>query len=350
MRVAKDPQSGFYFVRFTVGGKRQQHSTKTKIKGQADAIAQRIYQNARIRAECREPIQAVGKVREMWLAAHDKTVSAGHWKNVSTWDPCGLDKLLLDHCGTASVELAIKKFAEGRAPITVNGWLRILNLLGGWAIQRGMILTLPWRVKMQKIQKTPRKTLPVSQVQDWISAAEVTALKSNRWAIGAAIRLMIGLGLREQEALGARWEWLDWERKTYTVGKAKGFEARVIPVPAWLVIWLESRKADLGLILGEKHPAGFTRKAIYGANQACGTPGISAHRLRGTFATLHSEAGTPIQVIQHMLGHKSPTTTMLYLEVHLKQAEEQQAKVAERMGMAGNGRGEPENPPQRSIS
>jgi len=34
----------------------------------------------------------------------------------------------------------------------------------------------------------------------------------------------------------------------------------------------------------------------------------------------------------------------------LKQAEEQQAKVAERMGMAGNGRGEPENPPQRSIS
>jgi integrase len=197
-----------------------------------------------------------------------------------------------------------------------------------------MIQALPWRIKMQKVQKTPRKTIPPGKVSAWIEAAEKTAFKSNRWEIGTALRLMIGLGLREQEALGARWEWVDWERCTYTVGKAKGFEARVIPVPAWLAAWLVTRKADLGLILGGKHPAGFTRKAIYGANQACGTPGISAHRLRGSFATIHSETGTPVQVIQAMLGHKSAATTMLYLESHQEKATEQQTKVAERMGMA----------------
>lgn len=334
-KVWKDPKSGFYQVRFTIPGqKRQQHSTKSKIKGQADAIADRIYQDARTRAECREPIQSVAKVREMWLAAHDKTVSAGHWRNVSTWDPCGLERTMMDRCNTAAVESARNKFGESRSPATVNGWLRILNLLGGWAIQRGMIATLPWRVKMQKVQKAPRKTLPVGLVKEWIAAAEATSFKSNRWQIGTALRLMIGLGLREQEALGARWEWLDWERKTYTVGKAKGFEARVIPVPEWLMGYLLATKADEGLVLGDKHPAGFCKKAIYGANMACKTPGLSPHRLRGTFATLHSEAGTPIQVIQQLLGHKSPITTMLYLEAHLEKAEEQQAKVAERMGMS----------------
>lgn len=50
-----------------------------------------------------------------------------------------------------------------------------------------------------------------------------------------------------------------------------------------------------------------------------------------------TEAGTPVQVIQQLLGHKSATTTMLYLEAHQEKAEQQQAAVAERMGMNSAG-------------
>ena len=332
MKLWKDKASGIWRVRFTVAGKRQQVSLHTTVKGEAEALALKALADAKTRAEGREPVQTVAKVRAAWLDAHAKTASIGHYRNVSTWDPCGLEKVMLDRVSTELVEMARNRFAEGRKAATVNGWLRILNLLGGWAVERGMISTVPWRVKMQKVQKAPRKTLPAGKVREWLEAAEGTAFKSHRKAIGTALRLMIGLGLREQEALGARWEWLDWERRSYTVGKAKGFEAREIPVPVWLAEHLEPGKKDLGLILGEMHPAGFTRKAIAGANAACKTPGISPHRLRGTFATLHSEAGTPVQVIQALLGHKSPTTTMLYLEAHREKAEEQQAKVAGRMG------------------
>lgn len=334
MKLKRDPVSGIWKVRFTVGGKRQQHTTRTTAKGQAEAEAIRIYTEAITRAQGREPVQTVAKTRKLWLAAHSRTASIGHYRNVNTWDPCGLGKVMLDRCTTELVEMAREKFAKGRAPATVNGWMRTLNLLGGWAIERGMLRALPWRVKMEKVQKAPRKTLPAQLVKPWIEAAEATAFKSHRRQIGTALRLMIGLGLREQEALGARWEWIDWGRKSYTVGKAKGFEARAIPMPEWMLAYLEPSKLDLGLILGGARPAGFCRKAIAGANATCKTPGVSPHRLRGTFATLHSEAGTPIQVIQQMLGHKSPTTTMLYLEAHREKAEEQQAKVAERMGMA----------------
>ena len=332
MKLFRDKKSGIWRVRFTIDGKRVQVSLHTEVKGQAETLALRVLEDHKTRSEGREPVQTVEKVRKLWLEAHSTTASIGHYRNVNTWDASGLGKVMLDRCTTELVEMARNKFQEGRAPATVNGWMRTLNLLGGWAIQRGMITALPWRVKMQKVQKAPRKTLPAAQVRPWIEAAEATAFKSHRWQIGTALRLMIGLGLREQEALGARWEWIDWGRKSYTVGKAKGFEARVIPVPDWLMAWLLDRKADLGLVLGDQKPAGFCRKAIAGANEECKTPGISPHRLRGTFATLHSEAGTPIQVIQQMLGHKSPTTTMLYLEAHTEKATEQQAKVAGKMG------------------
>lgn len=334
MKLWKHKQSGIWRVRFTVDGKRQQVSLKTTAKGEAEALALRAVEEAKTRAQGREPVQTVAKVQAAWLAAHSRTASIGHYQNVASWDPSGLGKVMMDRCTTELVEVAREKFAKGRKPATVNGWMRTLNLLGGWAIERGMITARPWRVKMERVQKAPRKTIPPGKVKSWLEAADATAFKSHRWQIGTALRLMVGLGLREQEALGARWEWLDWDRRAYTVGKAKGFEARVIPVPDWLMVWLETRKADLGLVLGEQRPRGFTRKAIAGANTAVGTPGISAHRLRGTFATLHSEAGTPIQTIQAMLGHKSATTTMLYLEAHREKAETQQAEVAKMMGMA----------------
>lgn len=328
-------KSGVWAVRFTAGGKRQQVSLHTTVKGQAEQLALQVLEAARLSASGKEPVVTIGKLRDLWLAAHGPTASMGHWRNVSTWPAYDLEKVLVNRCSTELVEIARNRHAEGRAPATVNAWLRTLNLLGGYAVKRGMIPAVPWRVTPIRVQKQPRRTLPAAKVKAWIEAAEATAFKSHRWQIGTALRLMIGLGLREQEALGARWEWLDWYRKSYTVGKAKGKEARVIPVPEWLLAWLEPAKADLGLILGEQRPSGFTRKAIAGANAAMGTPGISPHRLRGTFATLHSEDGTPVQVIQQLLGHKDASTTMLYLEAHQEVAEQQQAKVAERMGMSG---------------
>lgn len=333
MKLWKDEASGIYRVRFTApDGVREKHSCKTKIKGQAEEKARELWDAAVLRSQGKEPVVTLGKLKSLWLAGNSTTASIGHWNNVNTWPAYGLEGVMVNRCTTELVEIARDAHAKGKAPATVNLWVRTLNLLGRYAIKRGMIPALPWTIGGQKVQKKPRKTLPASKVREWIAAAESTAFKSHRLQIGTALRLMIGLGLRESEALGAQWEWLDWERKTYTVGKAKGFEARVIPVPDWLLAYLLPAKKDLGLILGEKRPGGFTRKAIAGANATMETPGISAHRLRGTFATLHSEAGTPVQVIQSMLGHKSATTTMLYLESHTEKATEQQGKVAAMMG------------------
>jgi len=125
---------------------------------------------------------------------------------------------------------------------------------------------------------------------------------------------MFGLGLREGEAISARWEWIDWERKTYTHGITKGREAEPIPMAGWLREHLEARHQVAGLIVVKQNAqafaSGFARQAIRRANAACTVKGITPHRLRGTFATLLSEAGVPIQTVQRVMRHKSFTTTM----------------------------------------
>jgi integrase len=196
--------------------------------------------------------------------------------------------------------------------------------------------------------------LPVASVKIWID--EIDARTIDTPSIATAVRLMFGLGLRESEATGARWEWLDWGRQTYTPGKTKGRESEPIPVPEWLINHLQQTRADSGLIApradGAAHPSGFAREAMRAANKVCGTKGLTPHRLRGTFATLLSEAGVPIQMIQAVMRHKSPLTTMGYLEKNLVSATMGQARIAQQIGFSRqeNGKRTHANPHEQRAS
>lgn len=329
MQIKK--RGSVYHYRFQVKGERFTGSTGTANRQQALAIAMDRWQEAKDRARGILPMQTLAEARTAWLETHAATASIGHFQNVERWDPLDLGDVMLDRLSTELVEGARNRFLQGRSPATANGWLRILNLLGNEAVRLGRLATIPWRVKMLKVQRRPRPTLPVAKVKAYLAA-----LDAHNPQVGTAARLMIGLGLRESEALAARWEWLDQARATYTVGKAKGKEARVLPAPPWLLQHLQKAPQTLGYIIpgpeGQPHPRGFTRKGFAAANKAVKVPGLSPHRLRGTFATLHTESGTPLQVVQAMLGHKKIETTMAYVEAHLEAAKAGQDRVAQSMG------------------
>lgn len=57
------------------------------------------------------------------------------------------------------------------------------------------------------------------------------------------------------------------------------------------------------------------RSAINRACDQAGIPHYSIHQLRHTFATRLIEAGTPIQVVMYLMGHKSITMTMRYTKI-----------------------------------
>jgi len=332
-----------WHFRFQVGGVRVQKSTGTSVKGQAETIALNALQDAKTRAKGQTPMPTLGKLRDEWLEVHAATASAGHSRNVHTWNLHGLGDVKLDRLSTELVEVARAAHAEGRSAETANGWMRVLNLLVHWAVRREVIPALPYRVKMLKVQRRPRPVLPLSVVKAWLESVDATARNSQ---VGTAVRLMIGLGLRESEALGARWEWIDWDSKTYTPGKTKGKEAVPVDCPAWLLDHLEALKGDgprLGLILPWKtledgtetpHPSNFARRAIAAANKDAGTPGVSAHRIRGTWITHHLRAGVPLPEVQKMARHKSKQTTLGYYEESREVQKAAQDDLAQKMGLA----------------
>lgn len=333
-----------WHYRFQVALERVQKSTREKVKWRAEEAAQRAYDAAVVRTNGGEPVPTLAELVADWLAVHKPVVSHAHARSVDTFarlHQYDLGGLAINALSTEHVELARIEHLKTHAPSSANHWLRILKLVVKWAVTREVISRMPWKVPMLKVQKKPRSILPIAVAAFWF--AEVDRAARDPGA-GVAARLMLFLGLRESEATGALWEWIDWERATYTPGKTKGREAEPLPMPAWLVDYLTPLRKESGLIAAKKDGAqfgpGFARKAMLSANVVCKTKGITPHRLRGTIATLLSEAGVPIQTIQKFLRHKSPLTTMAYLEKNMDLAAHAQNTITAKIGMLWRESGE----------
>jgi len=335
-----------WHYRFQVAGVRIQRSTRLKAKGRAEKVAEKAYADAVVRANGGQSVPALRELIASWLEVHRLIRSAAHISSVETFARLhlyGLDDKPIAAITTADIELARNKHLETHKPASANHWLRLMKLITMWAVNRKIIPAMPWKVQMLKVQKRPRATLPVDAAFAWFEAID----KVTRSAPGVAIavRLMFGLGLRESESASARWEWMDWERATYTPGITKGREAEPVPVPDWLAEYLAPLRRDQGLIAtranGAQLPAGFSRSRIKAANSACSITGVTPHRLRGTFATLLSENRVPVQTIQKVLRHKHPMTTMAYLEANLDIAAQAQNRIGDRIGFGRRKSGEP---------
>ncbi|MEX3961040.1 tyrosine-type recombinase/integrase [Paraburkholderia sp. EG286B] len=273
-----------------------------------------------------------------WLAAHEPIVSAAHIKAIGTVGRLHLYDLgdvSIAALTTAMIENARLRHLETHSRSSTNHWLKAIQLVNHWAVRRKLIPKVPWTVKELKVQKRPRTILPISATTAWLAALDEAA--GNHVGVKIAVRLMLGVGLRESETRTARWEWLDWERETYTPGITKGREADPVPLPAWLLDYLRPMRQGDGLMVvnsrGQACSAAFTRRSIQSANAACDVVGLTPHRLRGTFATQLSEQGVPVQTIKRVMRHKDVRTTMFYLETNLGSVVDAQNRIGQQMGL-----------------
>ncbi|MFL9952812.1 tyrosine-type recombinase/integrase [Paraburkholderia nemoris] len=327
-----------WHYRFQINGVRVQRSTRETVKHLAESIANRAYRDTKMWARGAEPVPSLRDLVAQWLAAHQSIVSPHYIRLVETFGRLHLYELgdiEIDELTTPLVEAALLEHRRMHAPATCNHWLNMLKAVCRWALRRGVIPAIPWQMKLLKVQRSPRVTLPVPAAMDWLSAVDDYA--GDRQALSLAVRLMFGLGLRESEVLSSRWSWVDWSRRTYTPGITKGREADPVPIPTWLLDYLSPMRQATGLMVcnsnGNAFPPGFVRRAMRAANAACQIEGLTPHRLRSTFATLLSEQGLPVQTVQRLLRHKSPLTTMRYLEANLSAAVDAQESIAQLAGL-----------------
>lgn len=310
---------GVYVFRFQKGGKRnrRQRSTGEKNREVAWRIATKALAEAKVRQRGETPVCTVRELVGIWLEDNPPPQkSKAYIRSMDT-----LCRLHLYTLAEMPVDLVAEKdikvarttyIRDGHGLASANHWLRLMKALFRYAWRElKMLDRMPWAVARLKPQEPVRPILPPGKTLAWFAAVDACG----RPEVSLAVRLMWGLGLRESEALGARWEWLDLEQGIYTPGKTKNDRAEPVRLRRALREYLAPLAKPRGLMIakadGTRWAPGLCRTIMRRANVTCGTEGLTPHRLRGTFATLLMQRLPPKEV-QEQMRHQHVTTTLIY--------------------------------------
>lgn len=200
------------------------------------------------------------------------------------------------------------------------GWSSFNQAVCSLRFLYGFTIPRDWHVKMIPFGKRPKKLPLVLGHEDASHLIQCTANLKHR----TILLTQYAAGLRLSESRYLQLSDIDSKRMQLRVACGKGRKERRIPMSPRLLAalrdyWREyrpstylfpGRNADVPL-------SGTTmQKACKSAALAAKlSPAISPHTLRHSFATGLLEAGVDLLTISQLLGHKSFTTTMIYLHV-----------------------------------
>jgi integrase/recombinase XerD len=140
------------------------------------------------------------------------------------------------------------------------------------------------------------------------------------------MELLYSSGLRPAEAGHLKVTDVDLNRRVVLVRREKVSKVQVVPITQtaaqWLGLELNGRSGDEFVFGGNRPflPAGMNRRfkkwlAIAGITR----PGLSVYSLRHSCATHLLNHGAPLRNVQHLLGHSSVETTVLYTNEQIEQ-------------------------------
>jgi integrase/recombinase XerD len=184
----------------------------------------------------------------------------------------------------------------------------------------GQTLRQSWHVEMIPFGKKPKKlpaVLAAEQVQRLLECVKQPQTRTVLTTLYAA-------GLRLREALHLQGPDIDSTRMTLTVTHGKGNKQRLVPLSPRLLETLRQhwreRQPRTWLFPGQSNERPMcgtvVQKACKAAARQAGlNKAITPHSLRHSFATGLLEAGVDLLTIGQLLGHRSFSSTLIYLHV-----------------------------------
>jgi integrase len=300
----------------THAGKRVRRSFPTH------AEALRWEANARERLTAGLPTEEVHESPSatMTLRALVDTVTLKYWRGTANEDNATRNaeaclKFLGEHrdpssVTTSDIDALTAHLTElGNSPGTVNRKLAALSKCLRFAASRG-IITRPPTIE--------RKREPVGRLR-WYSVEEEDKILEAAREIDPMFHdlliILFDTGCRLSEALGLQWGDLDGTFARFM--RTKNGSARAVPLVSRLKEMLEARRSggsdpqEAILKFGDRFACHRLWKQV---TDRAGIVGENAviHTIRHTCASRLVQAGTPIQVVQQWLGHKSLTMTLRY--------------------------------------
>ena len=319
MSLYRRPNSGFWWVRFTISGRRVRQSTGTANRAQAEeyetALRTRLWREARLGESNHTFREAVEKyLAETTKATKEWDRARLNWflKNEAFADlPLReLTREVLDAARTTlSVELA---------PSTVNHYLGTVRAVLRRAVHSGWIERIPNVPLVQCKLGDPR----------WLSRNQFSRLvKLLPFHSAELARFAVATGLRRANITGLTWDRVDLKRGTVYIPGSQAKAGKGIPVALnreaveVLKRW-KGKDAKWVFVFRGKPVYQVTTATWRAACRRAGLPGFRFHDLRHTWASWQVQAGTPLLALQEMGGWASFEMVRRYAHLspgHLRQ-------------------------------
>ena len=211
--------------------------------------------------------------------------------------------------------------SEGYALGTCNRALVMLRY--------GFELAIKW--KTQGIDSNPLKEVKNlvfdNKIERYLTPEQTQALlvsirESENEELEFIVLFLIYTGARKREVLDARWQDIDWLRKSWRIPKTKSGKIRHVPLSNGAMGVLD--KLQLKVVPGQiEGPSIFANPRTgvpyvsfyYSWNNArvrAGMPEFRIHDLRHSFASCLVNAGRSLYEVQELLGHADIKTTSRY--------------------------------------
>jgi len=286
-----------------IDGVRHQTSTGTSNKRRAEAIEQKLRDEAnarRFQLVQTDPNLTVGELIVRFMAeAHPRVHHLAQFKTLLPF--FGDTQVLRLNRNMANDYRQWRHKQKTVTDATINRALSVLRHILYWAMDGSLIPSNPMaRVPLVRERRIRRSVMSLDE-EDRLLAVLPDYLR--RITIAA-----LDTGMRRGEILKQRWEDLDLNRRLLSVTKSKtaGGEGREIPLTDRLHALLAEKPQSEGVVFTfNGGPLSWIRKGWLGGLKRAGLRHVRFHDLRHTFNTRLMEAGVMQEIRMALMGHSS---------------------------------------------
>ena len=202
---------------------------------------------------------------------------------------------------------------------SVQAHINTLRSFFSWLVDEDNIRKSPMcKIKSLKIDKLrSRHPLTVEQL-------ELVRDGCRGYKEKALVEFLVSSGCRVSEVAGLRVDDIDWrDRKCKVIGKGNKERTVYFSVRAKLMLqlYIEGRKGGEALFSSSRAP--YEPLSDRGIEKIISKLGkrigmerpLYPHLMRHTFASHALNCGMELTIIQHLLGHSDPKTTLIYAEI-----------------------------------
>lgn len=220
----------------------------------------------------------------------------------------------LDQFTTQELQRYHDQLKTKYCPATAN---RHLSL-----VQRMFKLAINWGFLDKNPATGIRKHQENNERHRYLSDQEIgkfiEALKTEENPVAAAaFELLLYTGVRRQEALDAKWEHIDLEKKVWFIPRSKSGKLRHVILNTMAIQLLQRQNRILGnpyifpgKVKGQQ--INNPQKAFRRVLTKAGISNFRIHDLRHTHASIAINNGASLYEVQHLLGHSQSKTTSRY--------------------------------------